>query len=67
MTEREPYGPILRRTFRPSTTGLRVLSREEERRRERRRRLRSRYAIATDLDHRLRALGYSDDRTQSTS
>jgi hypothetical protein len=50
-----PSGPILRRTFGPETTGLRILSRAEERRR---RRLRTRYAIATDLDRRIARLGY---------
>lgn len=54
MTEPRPYGPIRRRTFGPETTGLRVLPRSEERRR---RRLRTRYAIAVDLDRRLRELG----------
>jgi hypothetical protein len=53
----EPIGPILRRTFGPETAKLRVVPAEEERRRERRRRLRTRYAIATDLDRRLAALG----------
>lgn len=57
MSEPEPHGPILRRTYGPEVTGLRVLTSAEERRRERRR-FRSGLAIATDLDRRLRALGY---------
>lgn len=56
MIEPAPAGPILRRTFGRETTGLRVVPADEERRR--RRRLRTRYAISTDLDRRLRALGY---------
>ena len=55
MTEPKPIGPVLRRTFGPESTGLRVLSRTEERRR---RRLRTDYAILADLDRRLEALGY---------
>jgi hypothetical protein len=57
MSEPKPYGSILRRTFRPETTGLWVLSAEERHRA--RRRLRSRLAIASGLDRRLDALGYS--------
>ena len=57
MREPTPTGPMLRRTFGPETTGLRVLSADEERRRARPR-YRSRIAIAFDLDRRLRALGY---------
>jgi hypothetical protein len=57
MVEPEPCGPILRRTFGPETTGLRVLTPAEDRRRVRRR-SRSRLAIASDLDRRLHALGY---------
>jgi hypothetical protein len=57
MNEPTPTGPILRRTFGPETTGLRVLSAAEERRRAQPR-YRSRVAIALDLDRRLRALGY---------
>jgi hypothetical protein len=57
MSEPQPYGPILRRTF---ETKLHVVSTEEARRRRRRRRNRSRFAIATDLDRRLRALGHGD-------
>ena len=56
MSEPQPSGPILRRTFGPDVTGLRVLTSDEERRR--RRRFRSCLAVATDLDRRLRALGY---------
>jgi hypothetical protein len=52
-----PAGTILRRTFGPQTTRLRVLTAEEERRRARPR-YRSRLAIALDLDRRLAALGY---------
>lgn len=56
MSEPTPTGPILRRTFGPDTTRLRVLTAEEER--HRRQRFRSRLAIALDLDRRLRTLGY---------
>ncbi len=59
MSEPTPTGPILRRTFGPETTRLRVLSVQEERRRARRR-YRSRLAVAFDLDRRLAALGYAD-------
>ena len=45
---------ILRRTLGPDATGIRVLSRADEARR----RLRTRYAIAVDLDRRLASLGY---------
>jgi hypothetical protein len=55
MIEPEPFGPILRRTFGPATSKIRVLTRAEERRLLR---PRTRYAIAHDLDRRLRALGY---------
>lgn len=57
MSEPQPTGPILRRTFGPGVTRLRVLTSVEERRRQRRR-FRSDLAIATDLDRRLRGLGY---------
>ena len=57
MREPEPIGPVLRRTFEPETTGLRVLSAAEERRRARPK-VRSRLAVAFDLDRRLAALGY---------
>lgn len=57
MTEPQPYGPVLRRTYGPTVTRLRVLSTAEERRRARMR-FRSRLAIAVDLDRRLAALGY---------
>lgn len=49
MSEPRPTGPILRRTFGPESTGLRILSRAEERQR----RLRTRYAIAVDLDREI--------------
>jgi hypothetical protein len=60
MSEPEPIGPVLRRTFGPETTKLRVVPAEEERRLARRLRLRFRFGIARDLDldRRLRALGY---------
>jgi hypothetical protein len=56
VSEPKPYGPILRRVF---VADLRVLPVDEERRRaRRRRRVPSDFAIAHDLDRRLRALGY---------
>jgi hypothetical protein len=55
MTEPKPFGPLLRRTWGPESSRLRVLSPEEERWRARRP---SPYAKATDLDRRLRALGF---------
>ena len=57
MTEAKPFGPVLRRTFTPEQTGLRVLSAQEERRRARSR-YRSRLATVFDLERRLRDLGY---------
>ena len=57
MSGQTPTGPILRRTFGPETTGLRVLSAAEERRRARPM-FRSRLTVVFDLDRRLSALGY---------
>jgi hypothetical protein len=56
MTEPAPFGPILRRTWSAESSRLRVLTPAEERRRARCRR--TRYVMDTDLDRRLRALGY---------
>ena len=57
MSEPQPTGPILRRTFGPGVTRLRALTSVEEPRRLCGR-FRSDLAIATDLDRRLRGLGY---------
>ena len=56
--EPQPYGPILRRSFGPESSRLRILTAEEERRRARPR-LRTRFARDHDLDRRLQALGYA--------
>ena len=66
MSEPKPMGPILRRTFGPTSTGLRVLSIAEERRRARPR-YPSRLAVRADLDRRLEALGYQSVVTVSRS
>jgi hypothetical protein len=59
MKEPRPSGPILRRTFGPATTKLRVMSRAEERALERRQRTRHRSSWGVlRMDARLRALGF---------